>query len=272
MSVPLISLADQNEIPQIGLGLWQVKDENEFKTAFDSAIEFGYRHFDTAQFYRNEQMLGNSWKNSGLKREELYITTKIAFTNFGQNQVHESFKESLEKLQTDYVDLLLLHFPVPVLRKKAWLALEEIQKAGGAKSIGVSNYTIKHLEEMNSYKNTKPVINQVELHVFLQQPELIAYCSKNNIQAEAYSPLARAHVMDNAVVTKIAQKYNKTYAQIMLRFLIDQGLVIIPKSVTPSRIKENIDIFDFQLDAEDLSKLKSQDQNKHFLWSGTRIP
>jgi diketogulonate reductase-like aldo/keto reductase len=272
VEVPVIKLNNGKEIPQLGLGLWQVKDEEQLKIAFNTAVKAGYRHFDSAQAYDNEQMLGAAWKSSSLKRQDIFITTKIHVKNFGPKHVHESFKESLTKLQTDHVNLLLLHFPVTIRRKKAWLALEEIQKSGQALSIGVSNYTIKHLDEMQSYSQIKPAVNQVELHVFLQQPELIKYCHANGITVEAYSPLARANIMDNEAVINIAEKYNKTYAQVMLRWLVEQGIVVIPKSVTPSRVEENINIFDFKLDQEDLDLLAKQDMDKRFCWSPVHIP
>lgn len=272
MKVPTLTLADQHHIPQIGLGLWQVEDEKQFATAFETAIQAGYRHFDCAQVYHNEQLLGDCWQSSGKKREELFITTKINFRNFRYAKVLSSFEESLSKLQTDYVDLLLLHFPVTVLRKKAWQALEEIHNNGGARSIGVSNYTIRHLEEMKSYAKQMPVVNQVELHVFLQQPELIEYCQQHNIVVEAYSPLARAHVLDNPVVASVAKQHGKTYTQIMLRWLLEQGVVILPKSVTPSRIRENIAVFDFKLDKEELKALAQQDRNMRVCWSPVHVP
>jgi diketogulonate reductase-like aldo/keto reductase len=272
MNIPNIRLADKNRIPQIGLGLWQVKDQAQFDDAFTAALKAGYRHFDSAQEYHNEQMLGLAWKASGLKREELFITTKISVKNFRPSKVHSSFEESLTKLQTSYVDLLLLHFPVTILRKNAWKALEEIQTKGGAHSIGVSNYTIRHLEEMQHYAKVKPVVNQVELHIFLQQPELVTYCKENNILVEAYSPLAHAKAMDNPVVRSIAEKHKKTYAQIMLRWLLQQDVVVLPKSVTPSRIKENIDIFDFRLDSNDLRELAEQDQDLRTCWSPVHVP
>jgi diketogulonate reductase-like aldo/keto reductase len=272
MSLPNIKLADGNTIPQIGLGLWQVKDQAEFNTAVNAAIEAGYRHFDTAQAYDNEYFLGEVWKKSGLKRDELFITTKIAVTNFGHRKALKSFEESLKNLQTDYVDLLLLHFPVTLLRKGAWQALEEIRSTGGTKSIGVSNYTIRHLEEMKSYAKEMPAINQVELHVFLQQPELVKYCRDNNIVVEAYSPLAHAKAMDNEVIAQIAKKHGKTYAQIMLSWLVEQDMVVIPKSVTLSRIRENIDIFDFKLDKEDLAELAKQDRDMRTCWSPVHVP
>ena len=272
MTVPSIKLADKHTIPQIGLGVWKVKDEAEFKTAFNSAVQAGYRHFDTAQAYGNEQFLGNCWQASGLKREQLFITTKIQVDHFGYHRARPTIPESLEKLQTDYVDLLLLHFPVPILRKKTWLAAEEALAAGQAKSIGVSNYTIRHLEEMQTYAKVLPVVNQVELHVFLQQPELVKYCRDHNIQIEAYSPLAHGEAMDDPVVAAIAEKHDKSYAQIMLRWLLQQGLVVLPKSVTPKRIEENIDIFDFELDKSDLAQIAKLDRDLRTCWSPVHVP
>jgi methylglyoxal/glyoxal reductase len=272
MSIPTLQFSDGHAIPQVGLGLWHNKDHSEFEAAFDAALKAGYRHFDSAQAYDNEQFLGEAWQRSGLKREELFLTTKIAVQHFGHQRAKRSFEASLKKLQTEHVDLLLLHFPVTLLRKRSWQALEEIQAAGGAKSIGVSNYMIRHLEEMKDYAKVMPVVNQVELHVFLQQPELVKYCHDNNIVVEAYSPLAHGTPMDNEAVTAIAKKHNKTYAQIMLRWLIEQDLVILPKSVTPSRIEQNIDIFDFQLDKEDLILLAKQDRDLRTCWSPVHVP
>jgi diketogulonate reductase-like aldo/keto reductase len=272
VNIPAIQLADKHKIPQIGLGLWQVQDQAEFNTSFEAAIAAGYRHFDSAQAYDNEHFLGDAWHKSGLKREELFFTTKIAVTNFGHKKALKSFEKSLVNLQTDYVDLLLLHFPVPLLRKSSWQALEEIQAAGAAKSIGVSNYTIRHLEEIENYANVMPAINQVELHVFLQQPGLIQYCDDHDIAVEAYSPLAHAKAMDNDAIAAIAKKHGKTYAQVMLRWCIERGLVVIPKSVTPKRIQENITIFDFKLDDEDMKMLTAQDQDMRTCWSPVHVP
>lgn len=272
MKIPSLTLADGRQIPQVALGLWKNKSPEEFAVAFDAAIKAGYRHFDSAQAYENEQFLGQAWKKSGLKREDLFITTKVAVQHFGHNRVKRTFTESLEKLQTDYVDLLLLHFPVPVLRKKSWRALEEIHATGQAKSIGVSNYMIRHLEEMQQYARVTPAVNQIELHVFLQQPELVKYCRDHDIAIEAYSPLAHAKALDNEVIADLAKKHNKSYAQVMLRWLIEQGMVVLPKSVTPSRIQENIDIFDFTLDKEDLAALAKQDQNLRTCWSPVHVP
>ena len=272
MAIPLIELGTGQTIPQIGLGLWQVKDADQFDQAFDAAATAGYRHFDSAQAYKNEAMLGAAWQRQQLAREEIFITTKVAVEQFGHGRTMKSFAGSLQKLRTDYVDLLLLHFPVPVLRKASWRALEDIQAANGARSIGVSNYTIKHLEAMKEYARVMPAVNQVELHVFLQQPELIDYCRVNGIVVEAYSPLAHGKDMQDDTVTALAQKYHKSYAQIMLRWCIERGLVVLPKSVTASRIQENIDIFDFQLTEEDLVALAARDKNLRTCWSPINIP
>lgn len=272
MNIPDIELNDGNTIPQVGFGLWKNKDANEFAVAFDAAVKADYRHFDSAQAYDNEHLLGEAWKKAELKRDDIFITTKVMVQHFGYHKAKSTFEESLENLQTDYVNLLLLHFPVTVLRKKSWTALEEIQAEGKAKSIGVSNYTIRHLEEMKDYAKVTPAVNQVELHVFLQQPELIEYCRENGIATEAYSPLAHAKAMDNEVVAGIAKKHDKTYAQIMLRWCLQKDLIILPKSVTPSRIQENIDVFDFELDEDDMTKLAKQDQDLRTCWSPVHVP
>ena len=261
-----------NNIPRIGFGLWKVKDDAEFFQTFRLAIEAGYRHFDSAQIYANEHLLGEAWQQSSIDHQDLFLTTKINVSNFGRKRTLRSFEESLTKLQTDYVDLLLLHFPVTGLRKKSWLALEEIQAAGKARMIGVSNYTIRHLEEMKSYASISPQVNQVELHVFLQQPELIEYCQNEGIVVEAYSPIAHAKDMTNQTIQRIADKYDKSYAQIMLRWCLEKGLVVLPKSVTPQRIKDNIDIEDFALDSDDMAALAECDQDLRTCWNPTFVP
>jgi diketogulonate reductase-like aldo/keto reductase len=270
--IPDVALPDGRSIPQIGLGLWKVSEEG-FNTSFDAAVASGYRHFDTAQVYGNEEFLGNAWKRHELQREDLFITTKIRVENITVGRTKSSFDGSLERLQTEYVDLLLLHFPVTLMRKKAWKALEALKAVGKAKSIGVSNYTVKHLEEMKEYASEMPAVNQVELHVFLQQPELVDYCNQHNIRLEAYSPLAHARAgAEEPVLQEIAQKHGKTFAQIMLRWCVQSRFVVLPKSVTPSRVKENSEIFDFELDDEDLEKLKGLDRGLRTCWDPTRIP
>ncbi|MGH7240763.1 MAG: aldo/keto reductase [Candidatus Saccharimonadales bacterium] len=270
--IPDIQLSDGRRIPQVGLGLWKVSEE-EFNSSFDAAVATGYRHFDTAQVYGNEGFLGTAWKRHELQREELFITTKIRVENITVGRAKSSLEGSLERLQTEYVDLLLLHFPVSLMRKKAWKDLEALKAAGKAKSIGVSNYTVKHLEEMKGYASEMPVVNQVELHVFLQQPELVDYCRQHNIQLEAYSPLAHARAgADEPVLQEIAQKHGKTFAQIMLRWCVQSGFVVLPKSVTPSRVKENAEIFNFELDDEDQQQLKGLDRDLRTCWDPTHVP
>lgn len=270
MTTPDVNLPN-GTIPRVGLGFWQVKDRTEFDMAFKAGIDAGYRHFDSAQIYKNEAMLGAAWKTSGIARNEFFLTTKIWIKNFKKSKVHASFAESLQKLDTDYVDLLLLHFPVTFWRRGAWKALEEIQTAGGAKNIGVSNYTVRHLKGLKRYARVTPAVNQVELHVFLQQTELVEYCRDNGIVLEAYSPLAHSREMNDPTIQAIAEKHTKSYAQIMLRWLIQKDVVILPKSVTPSRIAENIDVYGFKLDDDDMAKLATCDRNLRTCWSPTHV-
>lgn len=272
MSIPSITLSNGVSIPQIGLGTWQVTDKAVYDTMFTAAVEAGYRHFDSAQAYHNEQFLGTDWQAANLQREETFITTKIFVSNFLPKKLKCSFSKSLNLLSVEQTDLVILHFPVTILRKKAWQVLEEVYEAGQTRAIGVSNYTIKHLEEMKQYARVMPHVNQVELHVFLQQPELLDYCRENGIVVEAYSPLAHAKANDDQVVADIAKAHGKTYAQIMLRWCVEQGLVVIPKSVTPSRIRENAEIFDFNLSADELEKLSHCDRDLRTCWSPVHVP
>lgn len=272
MNAPEVKLANGVKIPQVGLGLWQVKDEALFRASFDAAVANGYTHFDSAQVYGNESLLGAAWQQTGLKRQDIFLTTKIRLEAIAMGRTVQSFKKSLKNLQTEYVDLVLLHFPSIVGRKKAWQELEKIKADGGAKSIGVSNYTIKHLEEMKSYATELPAVNQVELHVFLQQPELLEYCRAHDIVVEAYSPLAHGKRLDDPTIIAVAQKHHKTYAQIMLRWCIQNNLVVLPKSVTPERVRQNIKLFDFELDTEDMHRLAQLDQNLRTCWDPTHVP
>lgn len=267
-----VKLNNGVEIPELGLGLWKVTDQQELDRAVKSALEAGYSHFDSAQIYGNEAMLGKALKNFGSRREELFITTKIWNDNYWPGDLEESFEKSLKNLQTEYVDLLLLHFPVTETRRIAWTGLESLLEQGKVKTIGVSNYTVKHLEEMKQWLKVVPAINQVELHVFLQQPELLEYCKKEGIVVEAYSPLAHGHGLDNSVLQDIAKKHGKSTAQVMIRWCLEVGTVPLPKSTNPKRIIENIDVFDFKLDEEDMSLLKGLDQDLRTCWDPTNVP
>ncbi len=271
MDTPVVKLNSGTEIPQIGLGLWRNKDKEVCKNSVKTALDAGYRHFDTAQFYKNEAYLGEALKESNIERQNLFITTKIWRGLFLTPLLIPSLDNSLKKLQTDYVDLLLLHFPVTLTRLSAWRKMEEIYSSGRAKAIGVSNYTIKHLEELLRQCSVKPAVNQVELHVFLQQPELVEYCKKHDIVVQAYSPLAHGHGLNDPVLQDIANKHGKTTAQIMLRWLVEQGFVILPKSTHQERIAENIAVFNFALDSEDLATIKGLDRNLRTCWDPTNI-
>lgn len=267
-----VQLNNGTMMPALGFGLWKIKDEQECKTAVKTALEVGYRHLDTAQIYGNEAFVGEAVEEFGLPRKELFITTKIWNENQWWGDLIPSFDESLEKLRTNYVDLLLVHFPVTETRGSAWRRMEEVAKQGRAKAIGVSNYTIKHLEELLSTCSIKPAVNQVELHVYLQQPELVAFCRKHDIVVEAYSPLAHGEGLDNSVLQDLAAKHGKTPAQIMLRWCLEVGTVPLPKSVTPARIKQNSEVFDFTLDKSDMAALKKLNKNMRTCWDPTNVP
>jgi diketogulonate reductase-like aldo/keto reductase len=271
MNVPNIELSSKTGIPQLGFGTWLIKDEIECKSAIKAATEVGYRHFDTAQIYENEQFVGQALAESSVPREELFITTKIWNDNMYWDDIEPTFEESLKKLRTDYVDLLLLHFPVTELRRPAWHKMQDIYRSGKAKAIGVSNYTIKHLEELLRECEIKPAVNQVELHVFLQQPELVQYCQENGIAIEAYSPLAHGYDMGNKKISMIAKKHGKSVAQIMIRWCLEKGFVTIPKSTQPNRIQENFDVLGFKLDEEDLAQIAGLDKDLRTCWDPTHV-
>lgn len=267
--IPELTLNTGAKIPQLGYGLWRnPKAEEPIKWA----LEAGHTHFDDAQIYGNEEQLGRALKAAGTDRSKLFITTKIWLDNFWGDDLIPSFEESLKKLQMDYVDLLLLHFPQTETRDMAWRQLEILYKDGRAKNIGVSNYTVKHLEEMKRTFDVKPVVNQVEMSVFLQQPELVEYCKANDIVVEAYTPLAEGIFFDNPTLKEIAAKHGKTVPQIMLRWGIDYGVVVLTKSAHQDRIQESFDILGFQLDADDMAQLKSLDRGYRVNWNPTNIP
>ncbi len=272
MNIPSLKLNNGKSIPQIGFGLWRNVDKTECENSIKYALGAGFRHFDDAQAYDNEEFLGEALKQSDVPRKELFITTKIARANMWWTDVIPTFEESLRKLQLDYVDLLLLHFPVTETRDMSWRRLEQIYASGKAKAIGVSNYTIKHLEEVKKQFDITPAANQVELSVVLQQPELVQYCQDRGIVVEAYTPLVEGLFFDNPTLKAIAKKHGKSVPQVMLRWCIDYGVVVLTKSVHKDRVKENIDIFDFQLDADDMKRIKKLDRGFRTNWNPTNVP
>lgn len=271
MKIPNLKLNTGAEIPQLGFGIWRNKNRKELINSINWAAEAGFRHIDGAQAYDNEEFLGEAVNKSKIPRKEWFITTKIMTSNMGMVTTTPSFDESLEKLQMDYVDLLLLHFPVTEKRDPSWLRLEREIKEGRAKAIGVSNYTVKHLKEMERF-DIQPAVNQVEMSVFLQQPELVDYCKANGIVVEAYSPLAEGYHFDNPTLKELAKKYGKSVPQIMLRWGIDYGVVVLTKSTHEKRIYENADIFDFELSRQDMAKLKKLDREFRTNWNPTNVP
>lgn len=271
MNIPNVTLNTGAFLPQIGFGLWRNSDKKECLDSINWALEAGYTHFDGAQAYSNEQYLGEALQASGIERSRLFVTTKIAVDNMWWTDVIPTFETSLKKLQLDYVDLLLLHFPVTEKRDAAWRRLEQIYATGQAKAIGVSNYTIKHLEEMERDFKITPAVNQVEMSVVLQQPELVSYCQSHNIVVEAYTPLAEGFFFDNPTLQAMAQKYGKSVPQIMLRWCLDYGVVALTKSAHQDRIRENLAITDFSLDPTDMEALKELDQNYRTNWNPTNV-
>ena len=260
---PIIKLHDGNQMPQLGLGVWQAS-QKDTEQAVLKALEVGYRSIDTAAIYKNEEGVGLALKNASVPREEIFVTTKL--WNDQQQNAEQALNESLKKLQLDYVDLYLLHWPVPQQDHyvQAWEALIKLQQQGKIKSIGVCNFNQPHLTRLANETGVKPVINQVELHPLLQQRELHAWNALHQIQTESWSPLAQGGegVFDQEIIKHLAQKYGKTPAQIVIRWHLDSGLVVIPKSVTPSRIEENFAVFDFRLEKPEISEITKLDQGK----------
>jgi diketogulonate reductase-like aldo/keto reductase len=256
-----IKLSSGTTIPPIGFGTWRMKDRGEAVAAVKAALASGYRHIDTAQIYRNEQFVGEAVAARGIPRDQIFITTKIWNSNLGADDLPRSFSESLEKLRTDYVDLLLMHWPVTDLRASAWRQMEKLHHEGRAKAIGVSNFTIRHLKEFLAKSEAKPAVNQVELHVFLQQPELVKFCQDHGIVVEAYSPLVHGARLDDSAISKIAKKHGKSSTQIMLRWAVEVGTIPLPKSTHPAHIQANLGIFDFALDGDDMAEIQTLDDN-----------
>ncbi|ECN4759735.1 2,5-didehydrogluconate reductase DkgA, partial [Salmonella enterica subsp. enterica serovar Agona] len=259
----IIRLQDGNVMPQLGLGVWKASNE-EVIAAIHKALEVGYRSIDTATAYQNEEGVGKALKAASVARDELFITTKL--WNDDQKRPREALQESLKKLQLDYLDLYLMHWPVPAIDHyvDAWKGMIALQKEGLVKSIGVCNFQIHHLQRLIDETGVTPVINQIELHPLMQQRQLHAWNATHKIQTESWSPLAQGGegVFDQKVIRELADKYGKTPAQIVIRWHLDCGLVVIPKSVTPSRIAENFAVWDFRLDKDELGEIAKLDQGK----------
>ncbi len=257
---PTIALRDGHAIPQLGLGVWRTP-EDAAASVVRTAIDAGYRHVDTAAIYGNEQGVGEGIRASGIARGDIYLTTKLWNDQQGYDSTLRAFDEGLKRLGTDYVDLYLIHWPAPQrgLYVDTWKAFLRLKEEGRARSVGVSNFYPEHIEMIEAETGEAPVINQIELHPDFQQKTARAFHDRLRIATESWSPLGQGKLLDNPTVAAIARKHGRTPAQTIIRWHIDNGLVVIPKSVTPARIVENFKVFDFTLDAEDLASLDKLD-------------
>ncbi|MBO3793653.1 glyoxal/methylglyoxal reductase [Bacillus subtilis] len=257
-----VKLHNGVEMPWFGLGVFKVENGNEATESVKAAIKNGYRSIDTAAIYKNEEGVGIGIKESGVAREELFITSKVWNEDQGYETTLAAFGKSLERLQLDYLDLYLIHWPGKDKYKDTWRALEKLYKDGKIRAIGVSNFQVHHLEELLKDAEIKPMVNQVEFHPRLTQKELRDYCKAQGIQLEAWSPLMQGQLLDNEVLTQIAEKHNKSVAQVILRWDLQHEVVTIPKSIKEHRIIENADIFDFELSQEDMDKIDALNKDE----------
>jgi 2,5-diketo-D-gluconate reductase A len=259
-TVPTTTLHDGVEIPQLGFGVFQVPPEDTQRVV-EEALDVGYRHIDTAAAYRNEAGVGAAIEAFGVPREEVFVTTKLWNSQQGYDSTLRAFEKSRRRLGLDRVDLYLIHWPVPTEGNTldTWRAFERIQAEGGARTIGVSNFRVEDLERLEEETETLPTVNQIELHPHLQQAELRAWHVEHRVATEAWSPLAQGELLANETVAAIASRHGRTPAQAILRWHLEIGNVVIPKSVTPERIRENFEVFDFELSAEDIREMSALD-------------
>ena len=266
-----LTLSNGVEIPILGFGTYKIEDDKVAVNSVREAIKTGYRHIDTASFYKNEENVGNGinegLKHTGLKRKDIFVTTKVWNTEQGYENTLHAFNNSLQRLNMDYVDLYLIHWPVTKdyadewqsRIKETWKAMEELYNEGKIRAIGVSNFLVHHLEELILDCEIKPMVNQIEFHPGHNQKETVEFCKKHGIVVEAWSPLGRGVILENELLSEIAKRYNKTIAQICIRWIIQQDIVALPKSVTQERIKSNFEIFDFELSGEDMYKITNME-------------
>ena len=264
-SVPQIMLNDGQTIPQFGFGVFQIPPEQTAE-ATSAALRAGYRHIDTAQMYRNEAAVGAAIRDSGVARSEVFITSKLSNAAHLPADARKAFDNSLSALGTDYVDLFLIHWPLPTRYDgdfiSTWRTLEEFYRDGRARSIGVSNFHPHHLRRIHQECEITPAVDQIEIHPYFTQDDVREFCAEHQIAIEAWSPIAQGKVLDDPTITEIAARYGKTPAQVVLRWQIERGDIVFPKSVTPARIRENIDIFDFELSGEDVEAISALNRNE----------
>ena len=263
--VPNITLNDGNQIPQLGFGVFQIEPENTVE-AVSSALEIGYRHIDTAEMYGNEKEVGEAIRASGFGRSDVYVTSKLNNAFHEPQDAREAFDRTLSELGFDYVDLFLIHWPLPTRYNgdfvSTWQTLEEFQRDGRARSIGVSNFQVEHLEQLAAETDTVPAVNQIEVHPYFTNDAVREYGQEHGIVTEAWSPIAQGGVLEDSTITRIADKVGNTPAQVVLRWHIQRGDIIFPKSVTPSRMKENFELFDFDLGTDDMEAITALDRGE----------
>jgi 2,5-diketo-D-gluconate reductase A len=261
-TVPAVALNDGHRIPQLGFGVFQVAPEDT-ASAVREALDIGYRHIDTAEMYRNERGVGEAVRTCGLDRADVFITSKLSNRFHRPDDARRAFDQTLSELGFDYVDLFLIHWPLPTLYDgdfvSTWRALEEFQRDGRARSIGVSNFQVDHLKRLAAETDVVPAVNQIELHPYFGNAEVRAYGHAHGIATEAWSPIARGAVLDDPVITAIAHSVGRSPAQVVLRWHIQRGHIVFPKSVTPARIRENFELFDFELAPEDVGLIDALD-------------
>lgn len=264
-TVPTIDLNDGNTIPQLGFGVFQIPPDDT-ADAVKTALDIGYRHIDTAEMYQNEKGVGDGIRNSGLDRSEVFVTSKLNNGFHKPDDARRAFDDTLSALGFDYVDLFLIHWPLPTLYGgdyvSTWKTLEEFKKDGRARSIGVSNFQIEHLNRLAQETETVPAVNQIEVHPYFANNEVRVYGQQHGIETEAWSPIAQGKVLDDPVITRIAEAAGKSPAQVVLRWHIQRGDIVFPKSVTPQRIKDNFALFDFELGQEDVDAITTLDQGE----------
>ena len=262
-TVPTIELNDGNTIPQLGFGVFQIPPDDT-ADAVKTALDIGYRHIDTAEMYQNEKGVGDGIRDSGLDRSEVFITSKLNNGFHKPDDARRAFDDTLSALGFDYVDLFLIHWPLPTLYGgdyvSTWKTLEEFKKDGRARSIGVSNFQVEHLKRLAQETETVPAVNQIEVHPYFVNNEVRVYGQQHGIETEAWSPIAQGKVLDDPVITRIAEAAGKSPAQVVLRWHIQRGDIVFPKSVTPQRIKDNFALFDFELGQDDVDAITTLDQ------------
>jgi 2,5-diketo-D-gluconate reductase A len=263
--VPNITLNDGNTIPQLGFGVYQIEPENTAK-AVSEALRIGYRHIDTAEMYGNEREVGEAVRDSGLDRGDVFVTSKLSNSFHEPDDARRAFDETLSELGFDHVDLFLIHWPLPTVYNgdyvSTWKALEEFKGDGRARSIGVSNFHVEHLERLAAETGTVPAVNQIEVHPYLTNEAVRTYGREHGIATEAWSPIAQGAVLDDPTIAQVAEKVGKTPAQVVLRWHIERGDIVFPKSVTPSRMKENFALFDFELEPADVEAISALDRGE----------